>query len=146
MIVLPVSILVVDASLLLNPFLLSVILGAMAIFGLLAYFLFIRPYFLYQKMPEVLVETDGEYVYIYGKKEAKIPLSDFDGAMVTYELPFIFSSEFLMLFLAYFLSEKYGDLVLDVPGYGSYKLHFVANVKASADDFLSFLNAELNKN
>jgi hypothetical protein len=39
-------------------------------------------------------------------------------------------------------SEKYGDLSLNVPGYGSYRLRFVSNVKATADELLAFLCGE----
>ena len=139
MVVLPVGIAVADASLLLNPYVIGVVIASMLMFGAFAYFLFIRPYFIYRKSPEVLAETDGEYVYIYGKKQAKIPLSAFAGAMVTFQLPFIYSKEFIAVFLSYLSSEKYGDLILDVPGYGSYKMRFVSNVKKASDDFIAFL-------
>ena len=44
MIVLPVSIILADPSLMLNPYVLGVVLGGMLMFGLFAYFLFIRLY------------------------------------------------------------------------------------------------------
>ena len=138
-IMLPVGIAVGDASLLLNPYIIGVVIIGMLMFGSFAYFLFIRPYFIYRKSPEVLAETDGEYVYLHGKKEAKIPLSAFDGAMVTYHLPFIYSKEFVATLLTYFLSDNYGDLILDIPGYGSYKLNFVSNVKKASEEFMDFL-------
>ena len=137
---LPVAILTSgDPSLLLNPYVLGVVIITVAIFALFAYFLFMRPCFMYRKLPEVLMETDGKYVYIHGKKQAKIPLSDFEGAVVTYHLPHIYSSEFIAVLLTHMLSEKYGDLSLDVPGHGSYRLRFVSNVKATADELLAFL-------
>ena len=108
----------------------------------LIYFLFMRPCFMYRKLPEVLMETDGKYVYIHGKKQAKIPLSDFEGAVVTYHLPFIYSTELIAVLLTHLFSEKYGDLSLDVPGYGSYRLRFVSHVKATADELLAFLCGE----
>ena len=70
LIALPVGIISGDPSLILNPYVLGVVLIGMLMFGSFAYFLFIRPYFIYRKSPEVLAETDGEYVYIHGKKEA----------------------------------------------------------------------------
>lgn len=140
-IALPASIAAHDASLLLNPYLLGVVVVGMFIFAAFAYFLFIRPLFTYRKTPEVLAETDGEYLYIYGKKQAKIPLSDLDGAVVTYHLPFIYSKELIAVLLTYLFSDKYGDLSLDVPGYGSYRLRFVSDVKATADELITFLNA-----
>jgi hypothetical protein len=137
---LPIAILATDApSVLLNPYVLGVAIVAMLIFALLAYFLFIRPCLLYRKLPEVLMETDGEYVYIYEKKQAKIPLSAFEGAVVTYHLPFIYAKEFLAVLLTFFFSENYGDLSLDIPEYGSYSLCFVSNVQASADELTKFL-------
>ena len=126
----------------LNPYVLGVVMIAMAIFALFAYFLFMRPCFMYHKLPEVLMETDGEYVYIHGKKQAKIPLSDFEGAVVTYHLPFIYSTELIAVLLTHLFSEKYGDLSLDVPGYGSYRLRFVSNVKATSEQLLDFLCGE----
>ena len=140
MIVLPISIIVVDASLLLNPYLLGVVIIGMLIFGMFAYFLFIRPYLIYRKSPDVLAETDGEYLYIYGKKQAKIPLSKLEGASVFVSLPFLYSKEFIAVLLIHLFSEEYGDLTLDVPGYGSYKLRFVSNVRETADELLTFLN------
>ena len=89
MIALPASVATTDASLLLNPYVFGVVGAGMLMFAAFAYFLFIRPYFLYHKSPEVLAESDGEYLYIHGKKEAKIPLTDLEGAVVTYHLPFV---------------------------------------------------------
>ena len=140
-IALPASIATTDASLLLNPYVLGVVVVGMLVFAALAYFLFIRPYFTYRKSPEVLAETDGEYLYIYGKKQAKIPISDLDGAVVTFHLPFIYSKELVAVLLTYLFSDKYGDLSLDVPSYGSYRLCFVSDVKATADELITFLNS-----
>jgi hypothetical protein len=145
MILLPVGIAMGDVSLLLNPYILVVVVTGMLMFGAFAYFLFVRPYFVYQKLPKVLAETDGEYVYVYGKKQAKIPLSAFDKAIVTYHLPFIYSKEFIAVLLTHLFSEEYGDLILDVPNYGSYKLHFVANVYEVSRNLLSVLRESLNK-
>ena len=139
LIALPVGIAAEDASLLLNPFVLGVVIIGMLMFGSFAYFLFIRPYFLYFKSPEILAETDGEYAHIHGNKEAKIPLTAFAGAVVTHHLPFIYSKELVATLLAYFLSDNYGDLSLDVPGYGCYKLRFVSKVQETAEQLTSFL-------
>ena len=140
-VLLPVGIAMGDASLLLNPYVLVTVIAGMLMFGAFAYFLFIRPFFIYRKSPEVLAQTDGEYVYFYGAKEAKIPLSAFEGAVVTYHLPFLYSKELVATLLTYFLSENYGDLSIDVPEYGSYKLRFVAKVQQSADELTRFLGS-----
>lgn len=144
MILLPVGIAIGDASLLLNPYLLGVVIIGMLMFGSFAYFLFMRPYFMYRKSPEVLAETDGEFIYIYGKKQAKIPISAFDGAMVTFQLPFIYSNEFIAVLLVHLFSEQYGDIILDVPEYGSFKLRFVSHAKETSEELLQFINASIN--
>lgn len=144
MLALPIGIGVADISILLNPYVLGVVLIGMLMFGLFAYFLFIRPYLLYQKLPDVLAETDGEYIYLYGKKQAKIPITAFDGGIVDFHLPFIYSNEFIAVFIIHMCSDKYGDLSFDVPGYGSYKLHFVSHVEDTADDLIRYVNSVIN--
>ena len=145
MIMLPVGIMQVDPSMLLNPYVLGVVIIGMLMFGLFAYFLFIRPYFIYCKSPDVLAETDGEYLYLYGKKQAKIPLSELEGASVFVSLPFLYSKELIAVLMIHLFSEQYGDLTLDVPSYGSYKLRFVSNVRETADELLTFLNESVNR-
>lgn len=144
MILLPTSIAVGDASLLLNPFVLGVVLVGMLMFGSFAYFLFIRPYFTYQKSPSVLVEADDEFLYVYGKKQAKIPLSDLEDAYVDFTLPFLYSKEFIAMLFIHLSSERYGDIVLEVPGYGKFKLHFVADVQATAYSLARFIGSSGN--
>lgn len=144
MFVLPIGIAVADISLLCNLYVLGTIVVVMLVFGLSAYFLFIRPYFIYRKLPDVLVETDGEYLYIHGKKEAKILLSELGGTTTFVHFPFLFSNEILAVLLTFLLSEKYGDLDLDIPGYGSYKLQFVSDVQTTTDELISFINKSIN--
>jgi len=143
-VLLPLNIALNDASLLADPFVIGIVLIGMLMFGSFAYFLFIRPYFTYRKLPEVLVETDGEYLYIHEKKEAKIPLSELDGTTTFVHLPFLYSNEFISVLVIHLVSEKYGDLDLDVPGYGSYKLRFVSNVHATSNELIAFINGVLN--
>lgn len=143
-VLLPLNIALNDASLLADPFVIGIVLIGMLMFGSFAYFLFIRPYFIYRKLPAVLVETDGEYLYIHEKKEAKIPLSDLDGTTTFVHLPFLYSNEFISVLVIHLVSEKYGDLDLDVPGYGSYKLRFVSNVHATSNELIAFINGVLN--
>ena len=144
MILLPVSILVNDASLFLEPSIVGVVLVGMVMFGSFAYGLFIRPYLIYRKLPEVLVETDGEYLYIHGKKEAKILLSELDGTTTFIHYPFLFSNELLGVLLVHLISERYGDIDLDIPGYGEYKLRFVADVQKTSNELIAFINEALN--
>jgi hypothetical protein len=142
-IMLPVGIMMGDPSLLLNPYIIGTVIVGMLMFGAFAYFLFMRPYFIYRKLPEVLAETDGEYLYVHGKREAVIPLSELGGTQTFVHLPFLFSNELVAVLFTHLLSEKYGDLDLDVPGYGSYKLRFVANVYATANELIAFINASV---
>jgi hypothetical protein len=46
--------------------------------------------------------------------------------------------------VTHLLSEKYGDLDLDIPGYGSYKLRFVSDVYATANELMAFINQAIN--
>ena len=110
---LPVGIALTDVTLMLNPYVLGVIGVGMLLFGLVGYFIFIRPYILYRKLPAVQAETDGEFLYIHSKKEAKIPLADLAGTSTFIHLPFMFSKEFIAVLLTHLISENYGDLDLD---------------------------------
>lgn len=142
---LPIGILVTDASLLANPYLLGVVLVAMLLFGLVGYFRCIRPYLLYQKYPEVQAETDGEFLYIHAKKEAKIPLSEITEADVQVNLPYLLQKEFLYDLVIHLLSERYGDVILELPGHGTYKMRFVAEAEETADQLIRFLDKAMNQ-
>lgn len=139
-IILPYSIISEDPTLMLNPYVLLTIIGGILFFALAAYLCFIRPYVLYCKTKDVQVETDGEFLYIHAKKEAKIPLSEISNVSASVGLPFLLQKGFLGEIIIYLLSEKYGDIYLDIPGYGEYRLRFVPNVHDSADELIHFLN------
>jgi hypothetical protein len=140
---LPVGILVVDATLLSNPYLLGVVAVGMLFFASVGFFGYIRPYMIYRKLPKVLVETDGKYLYIHTKKEAKIPLSALDGATVSCSLPYLYQKEFLDEFLVHLFSDKYGDIYLEVPRYGKYRLRFVSQVEETSKKLLRFIEDNL---
>ena len=142
---LPVGIALTDVTLMLNPYVLGVIGVGMLLFGLVGYFIFIRPYILYRKLPAVQAETDGEFLYIHSKKEAKIPLAELAGTGTFVHLPFLFSKELVAVLVTHLLSENYGDLDLDIPGYGSYKLRFVSNVQKTSNELIAFINEALTK-
>ena len=137
-IILPAGIAWIDYTLLLNPYVLGVILLGMLLFASVAYFLFIRPYFIYRSMPEVLVETDGEFLYIHAKKEAKIPLSDIELATVYVDLPFIYQKEFITEIIIHLFSEEYGTVTLELPGHGNFKMRFVSNAEETGDSLIGF--------
>ena len=109
-------------------------------FGGFAYFLFVRPYLVYRKLPEVLVETDGEYLYMHGKKEAKISLVDLSYCYIDVDVPHIFQQGFLREFIIHKFSSDYGTIVLNVPSYGTIKLKFVANAEEVGKELLNYIN------
>lgn len=142
--VLPVTICVIDITLMANPVILGVIIGVIVVYGLPGYFFFAHPFVVYHKLPKVLAETDGEYLYIHGKKEAKIPLASLAGAGVGVDVPHIFQPGFIREFIVHMLSSKYGDVVLDVPEYGEFKMRFVANAEDVANQLIYFINQTHN--
>ena len=144
-IVLPVSILVVDATLFAEPMLVGVVLAGMLFFSAVGFFGFIRPYILYNKLPEVELESDGEFLYIHANKEAKIALSELEEAYIHFELPYLYHKEFLRALVVHMISEEYGDIYLDLGSFGSYRMRFVSQVAKSADALTQFLGEVLNK-
>ena len=138
--VLPVTLLILDPSLFLNPTILGIVIGVMLFFSMIGYFCFIRPYVNYKKLPSVLAETDGEYVYFHGKKEAKISLVDLSYCYVDVHVPRIFHPGFIREFIIHKFSSDYGSIVLDVPSYGTVKLQFVANAQEVANELLDYIN------
>lgn len=144
MIALPISILRMDITLIANPTVLVVLLSGMGFFGLVGYFAFIRPYLLYNKLPDVLAETDGEFLYIHGKKEAKIALCELADAYVDVELPYLYQKEFLREFIIHLFSFEYGTVVLEIPSLGTYKMRFVANARFVAEQLTNFIAQTTN--
>ena len=138
--VLPVTILFLDPSLLLNPTILGIVIIIALFFGLIGYFTFIRPYIVYKKLPKILAETDGEFVYFHGKKEAKISLVDLSYCYMNVNVPHIFQHGFIREFIIHKFSSNYGSITLDVPSYGTIKLQFVANVEEVAKELLDYIN------
>lgn len=139
MIGLPISILFIDASLYTEPTALAIIAGGMLFFGSVGYFIFVRPYFLYQKTADVQVEADDEFLYIHSMKEVKIPLSEIEEVTVYPELPFIYHKSFLREMIIHAFSENYGSIKLDMGSLGSYKFRFVPHVETTSDELFKFL-------
>lgn len=111
-----------------DPYVAGILLAIMAGFALVGYFCFMRPYIIYRKTPDIQAETDGEYLYLHGKKEAKIPLAELKDAYINDETPNINTSDFLI----HLLSERYGHVVIEDYKHGNYKLWFVSEAKAAA--------------
>ena len=137
--VMPITIICLDVTLLANPVLLGITLISMLFFGSIGYLTFVRPYFVYKKLPEVLAETDGEFLYIHGKKEGKIPLSSLAEAYSYVDVPYMFQPGFLREFLIHIFSYNYGDVILEVPEYGTFKMRFVANAEEVGISFANFI-------
>ena len=137
--VMPVTIMVMDITLLAKPGVWVLILVPMFIFGLSAYFVCIRRYVVYRKSPQVQAEADEEFLYIHGKKEAKIPLADLADAVVYANVPYICQPGFVREFIVHMFSYRYGTVVLEVPGYGDFKLYFVANAEDVANGLSAFI-------
>ena len=138
--ILPISILILDASLFLNSTVLCIVILVVLFFGAIGYFTFIRPYIVYKKLPSVLAETDGEFVYFHGKKEAKISLNDLSYCYMYVHVPYIFQHGFIREFIIHKFSSNYGSIELEVPNHGTIKLQFVANVQTVADELLNYIN------
>ena len=138
--VMPVTIVILDPSLFLKPTILAIVISAVLFFGLIGYFTFIRPYFVYKKLPNVLAETDGEYVYFHGKKEAKISLNDLSYCYMDVDVPHIFHPGFLREFIIHKFSSDYSTIVLNVPSYGTVKMQFVANAEEVGKELLDYIN------
>ena len=137
---LPAGILSIDVALMTNPYVLGVVLIGILIFGSVGFFCFVRPYLLYRRLPEVQADTDGEFLYIHTKKEARIPLSELSGAYVRVELPYLLQKEFLAEFIIHLFSEEYGNVVLEIPGKGTYRMRFVSHAKDAANELAYFID------
>ena len=142
---LPIGIGSIDITLLMNPYILGVVLVAMLLFGLVGFFFFIRPYILYHRLPEVLVEADEEFLYINAQKKAKIPLSEIEEATVYVDLPYLYQKEFLSEFIVHIFSEKYGTVTLDLYSHGSFKLRFVSEAQDTGDRLISFIQEMMDR-
>ena len=138
---LPAGIMSIDIALMANPYVLGVVMIGILMFGSVGFFCFVRPYIIYRKLPEVQAESDGEFLYIHTKKEAKIPLSSLSDAYVRIELPYLLQKEFLAEFIIHLFSEEYGNVVLEIPGKGSYKMRFVSHAKDAANELTYFIDA-----
>ena len=144
--VIPVSMMAIDITLMTNPTVLALSIIDILFFGLLGYFTFIRPYIMYHKLPKVLAETDGEFLYIHGKKEAKIPLKEIDYAEVDADIPYIFQPGFLREFIIHIFSSNYGTVILEIEKFGKFKMPFVADAEDVANELIAFIKEKINDN
>jgi hypothetical protein len=144
MIGIPISIFCLAPDLLKEPLAWGIALGIMLFFGLVGYGLFVHPYRLYLKLPDVQMEYDDEFLYIHGKKEAKIPLAEITYVQITAELPFLLHESFLREILIHLCSDEYGRIDLDIDGFGSYKLYFVPYAKRMEGELLRFFDGVMN--
>ena len=141
---LPIGLFCVAPELLTVPLAWLIVLGGMLFFGMVGYFLFVHPYRLYLRLPEIQAEYDDEFLYIHGKKEAKIPLAEITYVHITAELPFLLHESFLREILIHFCSDEYGRIDLDIDGFGSYKLYFVPHAKDMEGKLFRFFDGVMN--
>ena len=144
MIGIPISIFCVAPELLREPLAWGIAFCTLLFFGLVGYGLFVRPYRLYLKLPDVQLEYDDEFLYIHSKKEAKIPLADLTYVNITAELPFLLHESFLREILIHLCSDEYGKIDLDIDGFGSYKLYFVPHAKDMESELFRFFDGVMN--
>ena len=144
MIGIPISIFCLAPDLLREPLAWGIALMVMLFFGLVGYGLFVHPYRLYLKLPDVQLEYDDEFLYIHSKKEAKIPLAELTYVHITAELPFIFHESFLREIVIHLCSDEYGKIDLDIDGFGHYKLYFVPHAEDMESELLRFFNGVMN--
>ena len=144
MIGIPVSIFCIAPDLLGEPLAWGIAFGIVLFFGLVGYGLFVRPYRLYLKLPDVQLEYDDEFLYIHSKKEAKIPLAELTYVNITAELPFLLHESFWREMLIHFCSDEYGRIDLDIDGFGSYKLYFVPHAKYMESELFRFFDGVMN--
>ena len=144
MIGLPIGLFCVAPELLIEPLAWGIVLCGMLFFGAVGYGLFVSPYRLYLKLPEIQAEYDDEFLYIHSKKEAKIPLSEITYVTITAELPFLLHESFLGEILVHLCSEEYGRIDLDIDGFGSYKLYFVPHAKDMESELFRFFDGVMN--
>ena len=139
-VVAPAGLFYLDSSLFEDMTFTAIIFAISFIFALVGYFMFVRPYLIYRKMPEIQAETDGEYLYIHSKTEAKIPLCAMEDAEIDTDTPNYVGREFII----HMLSERYGNVIIDVPQYGKYKLYYVANAQNVASEIISLVEEKIN--
>ena len=144
MIGIPVSIFCIAPDLLREPLAWGIAVGIILFFGLVGYGLFVSPYRLYLRLPDVLAEYDDEFLYIHSKKEAKIPLAELTYVNIAAELPFLLHESFLREILIHLCSDDYGRIDLDIEGFGNYKLYFVPHAKDMESALLRFFDGVMN--
>jgi hypothetical protein len=141
--VIPVTIIIIDVTLMTNPTVIGLTLIGLLFYGVIGYLVFIRPFAVYRQLPEVMVETDGEFLYIHGKKEAKIPINEIDYAEVDTDIPYIFQPGLLREFIIHIFSSNYGTVILEIENFGRFKMPFVADAEDVSDELIGFIREKI---
>lgn len=123
-IALPVALLFYMPEAMAEPLMWAVLAGVALFFGGGGYLMLVRPYNIYKKLPEIQAQTDGTNLYIYGKKEAVIPLRNMEGFSC------FASPENLLIQM---LADGYGVVTLEVPEYGKFKFYHVSHANQVPD-------------
>ena len=142
--VIPVTVIIIDVTLMTNPTVIGLTVIGLLFYGVIGYLVFIRPFAVYRQLPDVLVETDGEFLYIHGKKEAKIPINEIDYAEVDTDIPYIFQPGFLREFIIHIFSSNYGTIILEIENFGRFKMPFVADAEDVSDELIGFIREKIS--
>lgn len=132
-IAIPIAIFSIDPSLVEIPAIWILVIALVLFFGSVGFFGYLRPFLIFRKMPKVQAETDGEYLYLHGKKEAKLPLAALAKAKIHEEIPYLISWSFIV----HLASEQFGNVVIKVPKHGKFKLYYVARARQVAIELIT---------
>lgn len=138
-IALPIGVFSIDKEFFTNIYIWITVILAMLFFGCVGFFGFIYPFFLFRKLPDIQAETDGTYLYIHSKKEAKIPLAEMEGTYLDAEIPNLMNREFFV----HLLSDLYGKVIIKVPGYGKFKLYYISDARSVPARLASLIESKL---
>lgn len=134
-VVIPILIFSIDPILIQEPLAWAIVVGIALFFALTGYITGVRPLILYKNTPDVIIETDGEKLYIHGKKEAVIPLKEMEGTYLDAFPPYMLTREFFV----HLFSGLYGKVIIETPNHGNYKCHFVQDCRKVVQDIHSLI-------
>lgn len=134
-IVLPVVVFSIEEGLIREPLLWGVVIVTALFFAGGSFLMLIRPYLHYRRLPVVQAETDGTYLYIHSKKEAKLPLEDMEGTSV------FATPENLVIQL---LADGYGRVDITLADGEKHKLYFISHANQVPNKIASLIESRLS--
>lgn len=134
LIILPVVVFSLEEGLIGEPLLWGIIIVTALFFSVGSFFMLIRPYLLYRRLPVVQAETDGTYLYIHSKKEARFRLADMEGT-------FVFATPENLIIQ--FLADGYGRVDITLADGEKHKLHFISHANQVPNQIISLIESRL---